>query len=115
MVYMDRTTGKPIGDLDHLRQSIIDILTTPVGSRVYRREYGADLFRLVDQPINRTLISRMYAAIAQALDEWEPRLQVTAIRLDVSLAQEGCLGMDIEGIYLPNGEPVRLEGIEVQR
>lgn len=35
---MDRTTGKAIGELAHLRQSVGDILTTPIGSRVMRHE-----------------------------------------------------------------------------
>ena len=31
---MNRTTGRTIGDADHLRQSVADILTTPIGSRI---------------------------------------------------------------------------------
>lgn len=33
------TTGRPLSGIDHLRQSIRDILTTPIGSRVMRRLY----------------------------------------------------------------------------
>ena len=39
MIGMDRHTGQPISGLDHLLQSIEDILTTPLGSRLMRPEY----------------------------------------------------------------------------
>ena len=34
--------------LDHIRQSILDIVSTPVGTRVMRPEYGSRAPRLVD-------------------------------------------------------------------
>nr|VFK47168.1 MAG: hypothetical protein BECKTC1821D_GA0114238_104214 [Candidatus Kentron sp. TC] len=40
MAGMSAFTGKHFSDIAHLRQSITDILTTPIGSRVMRREYG---------------------------------------------------------------------------
>ncbi len=47
---MNRTTGESISDVDHISQSIGDILRTPVGSRVMRREYGSLLSQMIDQP-----------------------------------------------------------------
>jgi hypothetical protein len=44
----DKETRKALEGIDHLKQSIIDILTTPIGSRVMRRDYGSRLFELVD-------------------------------------------------------------------
>ena len=40
MIGMDARSGAFSDDLAHLRQSIADVLTTPIGSRVQRREYG---------------------------------------------------------------------------
>ena len=51
---MNSQTGKRLSGMDHLRQSIIDILTTPIGSRVMRPGYGSRLFELVDAPVNQT-------------------------------------------------------------
>ena len=53
MIGMSAVTGKPLEGLDHLRQSIADILSTPIGTRVGRREYGSLLAELVDLD-NRT-------------------------------------------------------------
>lgn len=50
---MNASTGKELEGLNHLKQSIVDILTTPIGSRVMRRDYESRLLELVDKPINR--------------------------------------------------------------
>ncbi len=42
---MNRDTGKAITETDHLRQSVRDILLTPQGSRLARREYGSCCLR----------------------------------------------------------------------
>ncbi|KPN28874.1 baseplate wedge subunit [Halolamina pelagica] len=38
---VDRTNGQRLEGLAHIRQSVADILTTPLGSRVMRRDYGS--------------------------------------------------------------------------
>ncbi len=47
---MSRSTGQALTDTDHIRQSIGDILRTPIGSRVMRRNYGSLLSAMIDQP-----------------------------------------------------------------
>ena len=69
MIGMSNKNGGYLNDLEHLKQSIIDILTTPIGSRVICRDYGSNLFQLIDMPINRELFSRIYAAVADAIDK----------------------------------------------
>jgi uncharacterized protein len=76
---MSRFTGKSLSGIEHLRQSIADILTTPIGSRVCLREYGSGLFELVDQPLNGLTVQRVFAAVALALSRWEPRLKLTKV------------------------------------
>ena len=46
---MNSQTGLSIAEVEHIRQSVRDILVTPVGSRVMRREYGSLLSALIDQ------------------------------------------------------------------
>lgn len=81
MAGMNQTTGERLAGLAHLRQSIADILSTPIGSRVMRRDYGSRLFELIDQPYNGTTQVRLYAATAEALLKWEPRIKLTHVRL----------------------------------
>jgi len=110
----NRHTGKPLGGLEHLQQSVQDILTTPIGSRVMRREYGSNLHRRVDAPITPALLVEIYADTIDALSKWEPRLRIKTITVaDVSRPAAGWMILDIDGQYLVNGQPVRLEGIQI--
>ncbi len=78
---MNASTGKELEGLNHLKQSIVDILTTPIGSRVMRRDYGSRLLELVDKPINRDLTLEIYAAVAEALQKLEQRFKLEKVKL----------------------------------
>ena len=80
---MTADTGRSVLDVAHIRQSVRDILTTPVGTRVMRREYGSLLPDLIDQPLNGATLLRAYAATVLALVRWEPRIRVTNVRFVV--------------------------------
>jgi phage baseplate assembly protein W len=112
MAGMSRTAGTALGGFDHLKQSIEDILTTPVGSRVHRRDYGSRLPRLVDRPINNSLVAELVAATAEALDRWEPRLRLEQIKID-SVSEAGRIELSLVGYYLLNGERIQIEGLVI--
>ncbi|ECC3255653.1 baseplate assembly protein [Salmonella enterica subsp. enterica] len=78
---MDRSTGKPLAGTDHISQSIVDILTTPLGTRVMLPEYGSNLFSLVDNPTDPGLAMKIIMASAGALARWEPRIRVDSINV----------------------------------
>lgn len=94
---MQAGTGRPIDGLAHLRQSVADILTTPVGSRIKRRQYGSHLFDLIDQPFNGVTRMRLFGAVATALARWEPRLKLTGLRLTAD-ATPGAFVLHLQGI-----------------
>lgn len=83
---MNRATGAPLAGDDHLAQSCEDIISTPLGTRTMRRDYGCILADLVDRPLNRatTLLASM--GIALALAKWEPRIVVRQVTLSGELA-----------------------------
>jgi len=103
------TTGKPVSSVEHLRQSVADILSTPIGSRVMRRDYGSEIPALIDQPDNPATQVRVYAAAATALMRWEPRLRLQQLRTTRNRA--GQLVLDVQGQYLDDGRAVTLEPI----
>ena len=108
---MDAATGRPLDGAAHLRQSIRDVLTTPIGSRVMRRDYGSRLFDLVDHPVTAAFGTALVAATAEALDRWEPRYRLTRVRLATSAA--GRVTLDLDGVHVPDGTPLRVAGITV--
>lgn len=97
MIGMNRHTGKPLSGLDHLRQSIDDIIGTPLGTRLGRREYGSNVPELLDQPMNRLTQIQLCAATALALSRQEPRLRLTRIGFDPT-ATPGVYELTIEGV-----------------
>lgn len=108
---MSRTTGKALTGNDHIVASIQDILTTPIGSRVMLREYGSRLPELVDHPLNALLDVELFAAVAGALDRWEPRFKLLSVWI-ASRSAEGRITLGLEGQVVSDGTTVRLEGIK---
>lgn len=99
---MSATTGKRLSGIEHIQQSVADILSTPVGSRVMRREYGSLLPSLIDQPLNGVTLLRAYAAVITALNQWEPRLRIIGLNRQVDAA--GRAFIDIRGVVKESGQ-----------
>ncbi|MEC5345084.1 GPW/gp25 family protein [Brenneria populi] len=93
---MSRDAGQTVNDLAHIRQSVRDILITPIGSRVMRREYGSLLSALIDQPQTPAVKLQVMSACYMALLRWEPRIKLTGITLESSF--DGALVVDITGV-----------------
>ncbi|MDR1874370.1 MAG: GPW/gp25 family protein [Synergistaceae bacterium] len=68
--------------LAHIRQSVMDIVTTPIGTRVMLPEYGSKVPRLVDNPVTQSWKLEVYSAVADALHRWEPRVQIERVQID---------------------------------
>lgn len=105
---MHATSGRALDHLEHIRQSMRDILTTPIGSRVMRREYGSLLPELIDQPLSDALLLQAYAATVMALLRWEPRVRITAVRRSVSTTQPGQAVLVLEG-QTADGQAITVE------
>lgn len=106
---MNAATGKRIAELDHIRQSVRDILTTPIGSRVMRRDYGSLLPDLIDQPLNGATLLRAYAATVMALIRWEPRIRITRVQFGIEAG--GKLTIDMDAVRIDGaraGAPANL-------
>ena len=108
---MNINDGKDISEINHLKQSIANILTTPIGSRVMRRDYGSNLFNKIDHPINGDLIAEIYLDIVESLFIWEPRFELEQVI--VSNIKNGRITIDLEGSFLSNGQKITLENIEI--
>ena len=103
---MSRLNGRSISDLEHIKQSIADILTTPLGSRIMRRDYGSILADLIDQPKSDVLVLKLSSAIYTAITKWEKRISV--VRINVSDLQAGKLVIDLEAVHLIKNQSLNL-------
>lgn len=91
---MSRITGYSITDDEsqeyaHLKQSIHDILSTLIGTRLCRRSYGSLVPELIDQPCNEFTQVKLMSAAATALIRFEPRIMVSQIRVNQSAQTPG--------------------------
>jgi phage baseplate assembly protein W len=100
---MNRDTGGAINDQDSINQSIADILTTRIGTRVMRREYGSLLPELVDHPFNDATRLRVYAATAMALMRWEPRISLSRVQFS-GVSLQGQVVLDLEGAEVDSNQ-----------
>jgi len=91
-------TGKALTDDEHISASMDNILTTPKGSRIARREYGSDLPEMIDKPLNGKTRMQCMAASVIALARWEPRVEISRIQMQLGTGdQAGSLAIEISG------------------
>ncbi len=101
---MNSHTGLSISEVEHIRQSVRDILVTPVGSRIMRREYGSLLSALIDQPQTPALRLQIMAACYSAIQKWEPRVRLSTITFERG-EDDGAMYVDMTGMRSASGQP----------
>lgn len=79
-----RSTGQLLTEEAHIAQSIGDILSTPLGTRVMREDYGSLIPELIDQPQGAALDLKLISAAFMAIVQWEPRIKPTQMTLSAT-------------------------------
>ncbi len=98
---MNRVNGRVLTQAEHIKQSIEILLTTAPGERVMRPTYGCDLQSYIDAPINGDTLLDMQIAITDAIETFEPRATVNAVRIsaDAGALHTGHLAITIDGNF----------------
>ena len=107
----DRITGKSISGLEHVSQSVRDILSTRKGTRVMKRDYGSNIFDYVDNPINQSTLGSIRAETVAALATWEPRLRCDEVK--IREIKQGSVTLDLTFTYLVNGEVLTINDLQL--
>lgn len=81
---MSSSTGRTMSGIEHIKESIRTILTTPIGTRIERREFGSLLPELIDQPQSDALIMQLRGASVMAIAQFEPRIRMQDIDFEAS-------------------------------
>ena len=102
---------RPLSGLEHVRQSVRTILATPLGTRVLRREFGSRIFELIDRPMTAATVLDIYAATAEAVIRWEPRLEPRVVSIDA--AAPGSITLRLLAEHRPTRRDIVLDGIVV--
>ena len=100
---IDMRTGQWISLIDHLRQSIYVILSTRIGTRIERREFGSVVPDLIDYPANPQHILLLFGAIATALAKHEPRIKINNISAAFSNTTNPTITVLLEASFIDSG------------
>lgn len=79
-------TAEPelVTDLQAVKNSIENILSTPIGSRPFQRDYGSKLYQFLQEPMDRITEEDIRVSLIQALEKWEVRIVVDGKRTSVN-------------------------------
>ena len=86
----------------NIEESIIIILRTDLGERVYRPNFGSRLSELVFEPMNVQTLMLIRLYVEEALEMWEPRIILKEVRADPDPIRGR---VDIEIVYQPKNSP----------
>lgn len=114
MVGVNRNTGDALGGYQHLMQSIIDIMTTKIGTRVMRRDYGSEIPDLIDRPQGNDTVLEVTMALGEALEKWEPRFRLSRVAI-TDAGPDGVMEIYIRGDYYPRGHLGDFSIVETDR
>lgn len=74
-----------------VHQSIWLILSTAIGERVSRPAFGCAIHDLVFSPINAATLGQLDHAVREALEVWEPRIDLLGVRAEPSEETTGAV------------------------
>ncbi len=72
----DENNYELVFDETSVEKSIITILSTKVGSRVFRRDFGSVLDDILFDPMDDITVERIKMGIIDAVSRWETRIEV---------------------------------------
>ena len=81
--------------VEDIEQAIALILGTAPGERPMRPEFGCAVHEVVFDSIDAAIIGKVHTAVHQALERWEPRIEVVDLDVEQSEQQAGTLLVDI--------------------
>ncbi|WP_394689051.1 GPW/gp25 family protein [Hoeflea sp.] len=105
MAGIDRSTGRVMSNYDHALQSVEVILSTRIGSRAMRRQFGGGVAEILGRAVTPPLFALFQQLVATAIDIWEPRFRVRQI-IPLGTAEQiraGHVGMRFDVDYRPRG------------
>ncbi len=78
-----------VSDEKDIHESLWVLFSTQLGERVMVPQYGSTLTQMVFRTLNTTLTTQLKNAVWQAILNWEPRITVDSIDVDVDSTSYG--------------------------
>ena len=77
------------GGVEDIEQAIAQILGTAPGERPMRPEFGCAVHEVVFDTIDAAIFARIHSAVHEALERWEPRIEVVDLDVEPSDGEAG--------------------------
>lgn len=100
---------KKFVDLDAIKQSLINILTTKKGDRRMYPTFGASIEQYLFEPMDRFTADRIGKTILQEIEKWDNRINIDTVNINANhdAAQyEINIDYSIKGINQPSKENI---------
>ena len=81
---------------EDIEQSLEILLSTRVGERVLRSDYGCDLTAMLFESITVTLLTKIKRIIERAITQYEPRIDLNNIFFTNKNQLEGIINIQLE-------------------
>lgn len=91
----DRQVALVTDDTD-IRQAIQIIVMTVPGERVMHPDFGCRIHELVFAPANDQTAAVAERYVREAIERWEPRINVRAIHIDPQPGADGHLAIEVK-------------------
>lgn len=101
-VGIDRSTGRPLVGMAHVRQNVTRLVRTMPEARVMLLGYSCDIARSLGRNLVPAEVLDLYRRVVTAIHTWEPEYRVRRVQL-VALSRAGSLGLGFQGTYYPEG------------
>ena len=83
---------------EKIRTAVLTILSTALGERVMRPDFGSDLHNQVFASLNAATLGALAFSVRQALVTWEPRIKVQDVQVSDTQAAEGIVSISVDYI-----------------
>lgn len=85
-----------VSEEEDIQQSLRIILSTRMGERLMRPDFGVDLHNMVFHQMDLTARTQLREAIERAILYYEPRITLTDVNFDMSEERNGILRIYLE-------------------
>ncbi len=92
----EREEVEMVTEVDDINQSLEIILSTRLGERIMRPEFGCNLEELLFSPIDLTLTTFISDLVTRAITLYEPRVDLNRVNIDTSENLEGVVNIEVD-------------------
>ncbi len=90
--------------VDEINASLRMIIGTAQGERVMRPQFGCRIWDLLFQPIDANTIGQIEVAVREAIQQWEPRIDLVEVKPVPDPEHDGLVNVEISYVMRPTND-----------